>query len=1147
MDIQARKRNKAFVCSAFVILVSIFSFVSCDMFYKPVRAWFEYYTDNATIGKYDIVEVVGTSSTGIQCIESNDNKDIKLYLMNTLGYELDCKYVFDNPEITVSPDDVCTFVQSMDKNVITLTFSQSFLHDVEMGNYPIKDEGGTVIGAQKDLSGTVRIFTNDSVKREFDSFHISVIVNSAPPRIRGAVFQRNKTQDYARQNGETAQFVICFNVPILSGTVHEKDTKKLSIGSEIYNLAFTDSGSSTKVTISRPDGGEVNLKMTAPDQLFNIDSNAQTFEAMNAADGYIPLYYMSGIDPDIAANSNVSKTITLTDDYGFSKSVTVSAVTEQLTPVTLCGGSNSNVQLAQGEKYYVEEQGNGTFNLVFKHDRSAIRTTSQAQENVSNACPDYPSIEYKIYKADGTEYKSGTKKAPVSVALEKGKYYVEAYAFYTGFIESRPYEGFASHQNADDMVTIYRNPVYYVKSGSSTGNGSRTNPYNSIQNCIDAIQDDAKVEFMSEGYTINLLGDITGQDSDFNENNIKALAFFKKDSDLSVSEIKFTINGNGHKLNAARDSTNTGRVICAYSSEINLNLDNVVITGGYLTGDQKGAGIFISKSAKVTLQNGTSVTGNTAAGTGSGGGISISGENNDSACLNLYGSSITGNTANDTGGGIYYGSGTINIKNTNIIDSNYKSDGTTPSNLYIYCDKVLNVTGPVTGSTIRVSKNYTSGTEPQIGTPKIFTSKYNYNSVDTAISWGNTDLPGRVFKGEGDFFVVEHSGEAAFARSGSGIYTAFDFTFDFDLDRKDLSDNKHKFYVGHKKVFTVTPIVKLGTTSLTYKESSQTLEKNGAKFYTSNGGSEERITWDAKLLCGGELTGTYAPTVSTNKITINNTLLYPETFILRVTATYMGVPHSKDFTLYGIEPPPVVSNLSELRSAITNMPATDTELTLLATSKIEVTGALTVPSGKTLTLIRSDDISSSNNMIRMSEGANLGSSNGGTLYIDGDNFQGSCPLISGATFGLYKVVIMNYTNTSGNGGAISNGENNFLTMKNCIVVNCHAKNGGAMSIPGSAGDFTAEGAYKNNGIENCIFRNCTAKEKGGVIYKGSNNGNRSIVLINNIFEYCSAETGNLMYIDCIQYNCKVYRDIQNPVYNSPTSTANAFTQVILDD
>ena len=1119
------------------------------MFYKPVRAWFEYYTDNATIGKYDIVEVVGTSSSGIQCIESNDNKDIKLYLMNPIGYSLACEYVFDNTEITAIPGDVCTFVQSLDKNVITLTFSQSFLHDVEMGNYPIKDEGGTVIGAQKDLSGTIKICTDDSVPRPFESFHISVIVNSAPPRIRGAVFQRNKTQDYARQNGETAQFVICFNVPVLSGTVHEKDTKKLSIGSEIYNLAFTGSGSSTEVTISRPDGGEVNLTKEAPDQLFNIDSNAQTFEAMNAADGYIPLYYMSGIDPDIAANSNVSKTITLTDDYGFSKSVTVSAVTEQLTPVKLYGGSNSNVQLASGEKYYVEEQGNGTFNLVFKHDRSAIRTTSQGQENVSNACPDYPSIEYKIYKADGTEYKTGTKKAPVSVALEKGKYYVEAYAFYTGFIESRPYEGFASHQNADDMVTIYRNPVYYVKSGSSTGNGSRNNPYNSIQKCIDAIQDDAKVEFMSEGYTINLLGDITGQDNDFSgEGN--ALALFKKDSGLFVPNIKFTLNGNGHKIDAARDDINgSGRVIYVNGPSVEVVLDNVVITGGHAYGALPGGGINITDGAQVTLQNGTLVKQNSAL---QGGGIYIS--NNANNVLNMYGATVRENSSTTAvlgiepmGGGICYMGGTINIKNTNIVDSNHTIDGTTPSNLYIYCDEILSVTGPVTGSTIRVSKNYTSGTEPQIGTPKIFTSKYNYNSMDTTISWGNTDLPGKVFKGEGDFFVVEHSGEAAFARSGSGIYTAFDFTFDFDLDRKDLSDNKHKFYVGHKKVFTVTPKVKLGTTSLTYKESSQTLEKNGAKFYMSDGVSEERIAWSTKLLCGGELTGTYAPTVSTNKITINNTLIYPETFILHVTATYMGVPHSKDFTLYGIEPPPVVSSLSELRSAITNMPATDTELTLLATSKIEVTGALTVPSGKTVTLIRSDDISASTNMIKMSEGANLGSSNGGTLYIDGDNFQGSCPLISGATFGLYKVVIMDYTNTSGNGGAISNGENNFLTMKNCIVVNCHAKNGGAMSIPGSAGDFTAEGAYKNNGIENCIFRNCTAKEKGGVIYKGSNNGNRSIVLINNTFENCSAETGNLMYIDCIQFNCKVYRDIPNPVYNSPTSTANAFTQVVIDN
>ncbi|MCR5613858.1 hypothetical protein, partial [Treponema sp.] len=1051
-------RNTGFflVCTALN-----FSFISCELFNKGVKSYLEYYTETSAIEKKVITDSIGKSSFGIDCIESNEDKKINFYLRNPQGYRITCQYDFDHPEIADAypnflTDGSLVFTQTEDRNSITLTFSQSFLNALEMGSVDELDSEGNPTGKkQKDLSGTIHIFESETL-REFIPCHVSVTVNTAPPRIRGAVVQRDKTQD--QENG---QFVICFNIPILKNTVHEKDTTKLYIGSELYTLNF----STSSVTVRGDDGGQVKLSTTAPANLYNIDNSAQTFVALSpSSDGCIPLYYMTGIDPNAAENANIRNTITLADDYGFSKTVSVSSQTDQLNPV--------QINVVSGESYYADEN-SGKFNLVISHDRTSTRTTVNGLIT-GEMTPEMPQIVYEVFKSGETSaIASGTKTAPVSIPLEKGKYYVKAYACYNAFIDSTGYSGFASKQTADDLLTVYRRAAYYVNAnGAANGNGSRNNPYNSIQKCIDEIRSDAVTEFFDEGYNIYLQSDLTGTDTDFVEQNKKALAYFYKGSEITSPEkLKITVNGNGHKLDAARSEQSSvhGRVMYVNGSDVQVVLDNVKICGGYSGSDQNGAGIYI-KGSEVTVKNGTSITQNNAK---RGAGIYISAEVSNSI-LNLYGATITGNTATETGAGIYYGDGTVNIQNTNTVNSNYLSDGTTGSNFYIACDKTVNITGAVTDSLIKIAKNYTSATRPDVGAPVAFTSGYAY-ALDG--SGTNTDLPGKVFKcdvteGTDSYPVIEEGGEAAFAKAGAGVYTALDFNFDFEMNRADEADGKHKFYVGHKKVFTVTPVVKLGNTDLTFVESRQSVVNGTTKFYEING-QEAKITWSAKLLCGSELTGSRAPSVSDNQITIPNTLMYTDTFTLHVTATYMGIPHSKDFTIYGIEPPQAVSNMTDLQSAIDNM--TGTELTVLATAQF-TDMTFNVPQGKTVTIIRSDDIPLNQPMFLLSNEVSFGGVDSGNLVLDGDNTIGTTSLVKSYSYYYFNMTIKNYTNKN-NGGALAvRSSSNYLRMYNCTFENCHAKNGGAIDLPCEAVGSPVDG------IVSCTFTNCTAVEKGGAIY-----------------------------------------------------------------
>jgi len=174
------------------------------------------------------------------------------------------------------------------------------------------------------------------------------------------------------------------------------------------------------------------------------------------------------------------------------------------------------------------------------------------------------------------------------------------------------------------------------------------------------------------------------------------------------------------------------------------------------SGAKGGGGLFNEENATMTLTNVT-ITGNVAKVTG-GGGICNFGT------LTLDGCTIQDNSANTSGGGIWQ-EGTLNMKGANIISDNKSTvlAGGIKDNLYLYTDKLINVTGSLAGSTIYLDMK----------TPGVFTGNYHaHNSnIDPATIFqvelpevmavtldGNEAKLGSSLP-EGDIYYIDHSGE----------------------------------------------------------------------------------------------------------------------------------------------------------------------------------------------------------------------------------------------------------------------------------------------------------------------------------------------------------------------------------------------------
>nr|WP_318659217.1 hypothetical protein [uncultured Treponema sp.] len=662
-----------------------FSFVSCENFNKPVRGWFDYYTNTATVGDMEIDSVSG-SYKGITCISSEDNRHITLKLRNPKEYDLIMTFAFDDENLIggaknqnyfgfarIEGEDY--FSQSTDKTVVDFEIPKNFLQDVEKGVFKIYDEDGNPTGEiQKNISGKVTI-NELKTGRDFTSFHINLIVNSAPPRMRDAMFQYDKSDS-------DRQYVVCFKIPDLNNTVHQKDTKKLVINGETYNVSF---GSPVSIT---PSDGK--LTTAKPSGLCNLNLQDSLFTHEN---GYIDFYYYTDIAPTV---DRKTVNITLSDDYDFKTTVTTSNSTGKLVPPVL--------NVAEGGDYQVTET-NGIYPLVISHTGESTKYDENGDQVPGDRCSK-PSISYKLYK-NGVFYREGSGAAPLTVNLEKGKYYVETYAYADAFIDSDNASGFAAQSSS--MVTVKSPLTYYVKNTGSdiagSGNGSKNKPYRTMYMCIEEFYKDydAYSHDNNTVHTIEMLSDLKAQDGDiFLEESF--VRFYNHGPESA--DYKFVVNGHGYTIDASKK----GHVLKTGAHHSRIEFNNVNFTGGNA---DSGGGIR-HQGGTLTI-NGGSITGCHA--NENGGALYIWA--NKPAHFN--GVTITGNTAGQNGGGVYTEQGTLNLYGNCNITGNTVND--VPSNLYLLTDKTI-----IIGSNFTGRVGVSTEKEPAAGEPVKITSGFSTNA-----------------------------------------------------------------------------------------------------------------------------------------------------------------------------------------------------------------------------------------------------------------------------------------------------------------------------------------------------------------------------------------------------------------------------------
>ena len=311
------------------------------------------------------------------------------------------------------------------------------------------------------------------------------------------------------------------------------------------------------------------------------------------------------------------------------------------------------------------------------------------------------SIEYKLYQGmtetDTPAYSSSNSSTVTNMTL--GQWTLVVTATKTGYHSStatyhiRPY--------ASDLYV--KSATAQVNQGNdSTGDGSQTYPYATIERCIQEIQ---VINKSTANYTIHIIETLTGAQT-------------IDGGYLNDNAAKLTIKGEGSTgiLNG-----NSSAVPLSITTTVPVFITDLKITGG--NGDY-GGGLYCK--ADVTLQNGVEISGNNATYSGGGiylktgsltieNGVTISGNsatygggiyiNSNNGCnVTINGGEIKGNSATD--GGAIYNLASLTIKGGTISGNSAVTSGGG-----IYNAETLTMTSGTIGGSGNSDKNTVSGTD----------------------------------------------------------------------------------------------------------------------------------------------------------------------------------------------------------------------------------------------------------------------------------------------------------------------------------------------------------------------------------------------------------------------------------------------------
>lgn len=714
------------------------------MFDRPVKGFLEYYTETVAVGKVELEEIFPTTDSGITCISSDSNKQIKLFLRNPQNYpDIGFNYYFFDPNVqTIAnsiPDSVK--IQKLESNSsYGLTFSKAFLETID----------GT---DSNSLKGTLKLYQTSTL-RNFEDFGINYIANTSPVTVRNPAFQLTEPGK--------GNYILCFFVPVLNNTIH-KDINRIIISGTTYYLSddrsvfYTDAEKTVSSDL-----------FTSSASTYPLSEGGLNFSEYNKPEGYRPVYYFTN---QPMSEDTVLYDITLKDKTGLESTLSISNKAEVLTPVII---KSDDYSLLTDNSTIPSKEKLETATVRFEHN-GLTKTGSPVTDVLVN---------YSVL--NGTEIiDSGTKSLPCSIEVPYGQNYtITATAQKNYFLDSS--------ENSVSGINIKHSPVYYVSNtGSDTSLGSLGKPFATIQNCIETIKSEiSNYGIYTDGYTINVLSNLertadTAPDAPFVDIN------YYQDFTLTIRGTDADNNPVNRTLDAKGTEADPHQVMRYVASNIvttfTFNLENLTLTGGY-TKTQNGAGLCISIGhglvVKAYLKNVT-VTNNIinafdkyGAGilfysgydkksfltledctvsdnknmVSSGGGIYQSTNlSNNLSPLTLKGTTTVRNNTAKLYAGIYcndlldiqskdvtivnnkstvdgssagvFANKQINISGATIKDNFAEQDGSVPqsSNLKLASGIKINITGPLIGSEIHV----TPGDVPTAGNPVVITENYS--------------------------------------------------------------------------------------------------------------------------------------------------------------------------------------------------------------------------------------------------------------------------------------------------------------------------------------------------------------------------------------------------------------------------------------
>ncbi len=712
------------------------TFLSCDLFNKPLQNFLDEWTSTAKIMEHRF-DGSYPATSGLTNLPSGGDRIITYYLVNPQNYLLDpvVSFASGNPS---SGQDYSIEQDASDRTVLRLTLRDSYLQPL--------DSTGT------NISPTVSITERNS-GRDFGSYRVPLRVNTVPPAVTSPIILYKDPDN---------TYVICFNMPDMTG-IH-RDIVSLTV-SGFYDKTYT---------VAAPSDSNGN-GITGQDKINDTFGNYAPVGDGGAFFGDKNNRFV-GIETGISLNDVPSPecTITLTDSSGLTSVVTASTEAPPLPAVTASPGSGT---INPGVPVTFNQEIAGSTVTLTLSSSEGVSATDQSGNPLTftgNTVKDVSGISL-------TFIKKGTYTVTATAGGVSG-----ARDTTTTFTYTVPYSAayIAAGGNDDTGTGTPNNPyATLTKAAGAIGNDGVVYVEGTVSVSGEYAHSSGNLTlrgYNGRGTIANSSGrvlNITGGSLTLGENiTLTGTVTDDNGGAVYVAGGNFIMEGNSIITgSSATGTTASGGAVYVNGGSFTMS-DTATIQGNRAT--THGGGVHIYSGGTFTMNGGT--IGGTAANTAEyGGGVFVSG-----GTFNMNYGTISGNTVTESGGGVYVNDGNFTMAGGTIGGSEAGSDNSAQygGGVYVF-DGTFTVSGSptITGNTVSNNANnvylprgktITIGAEGLTGGTIGVTAENVPSGSAVQITNGDVNGTAGIFTSDVDTYSIAEYNGAVYLSDAETVYVA---------------------------------------------------------------------------------------------------------------------------------------------------------------------------------------------------------------------------------------------------------------------------------------------------------------------------------------------------------------------------------------